>query len=107
MKNERIINVAVAGGCGRMGSTIISLLQKTQDLKAVWIFESKNHPSIGTEIVPGLIVRDNFEECPAADVLIDFTAPDATMENLDIADKRKNQGCCWYNRFFTKADGHN
>ncbi|MCM8758511.1 MAG: 4-hydroxy-tetrahydrodipicolinate reductase [Candidatus Omnitrophica bacterium] len=89
MKNERIINVAVAGACGRMGSTIISLLQKTQDMKAVWIFESKNHPSIGAEVFPGLIVRDNFEKCPAADVLIDFTTPEATMENIEIATKKK------------------
>lgn len=89
MINKKVINVAVAGVCGRMGSTIISLLQKTPDMKAVWIFESKNHPSTGTEIVPGLRIEDNFEKCPCVDVLIDFTTPQATLANLKIAREKR------------------
>ncbi|MCX7704866.1 MAG: 4-hydroxy-tetrahydrodipicolinate reductase [bacterium] len=86
--NRKKILVAVAGACGRMGSTIISLLQKIQDMEAVWLFESKNHPSIGTQAF-GLTINDNFEQCPGADVLIDFTTPEATVVNLEIARKKK------------------
>ncbi len=86
MKKE--IRVAVAGACGRMGSTIISLLSKTPDMKPVWVFESKNHPSVGSEVISGLVIKDNLDQCPDADVLIDFTAPEASIMNLEIAKKK-------------------
>lgn len=86
---KKQINIAVAGCCGRMGSTIVSLLQKTPDMKAVWVFEARNHNLVGTEIYPGVKIMDNLEQCYGADVLIDFTTPDASISNLEIARKKK------------------
>ncbi|MCM8764988.1 MAG: 4-hydroxy-tetrahydrodipicolinate reductase [Candidatus Omnitrophica bacterium] len=88
MRKEEI-RVAVAGACGRMGSIIISLLSKTSDLKPVWIFEIKNHPAVGTEILPGLVIKDGLEGCTDADVLIDFTTPEASITHLELARKKK------------------
>ncbi|MCM8815758.1 MAG: 4-hydroxy-tetrahydrodipicolinate reductase [Candidatus Omnitrophica bacterium] len=86
-RNE--IRIAVAGVCGRMGSTIISLLTRTPDFKPVWVFEAKNHPMVGKEILPGLVIKDGLEGCSDADVLIDFTTPEASIANLELARKKK------------------
>lgn len=86
MKKE--IKIAVAGACGRMGSTIISLLTKTPDMRTVWAFESKGHPSVGS-VVSDIEIKDNLDECQNAEVLIDFTNPESSIQNLQTA-KEKN-----------------
>ncbi|HOK79995.1 MAG TPA: 4-hydroxy-tetrahydrodipicolinate reductase [bacterium] len=85
---EQKLKIAVAGVCGRMGSTIVSLLKNCSDMKLVWAFESKNHPSIGTEIISGVNISDDFQNCQDADVLIDFTVPEATVANVKIAQQK-------------------
>jgi len=87
MKNK--IKIAVAGACGRMGSTIINLVKSQPDVELVWAFEVKNHPSIGKEIASGIRIADGFEKCENADVLIDFTVPQSTIDNLFIAKQKK------------------
>ncbi len=84
------IRVAVAGVCGRMGSTIVSLLKTCTDMELVWAFEAKGHPSIGSRISPGVEISDNFHSAPeSVDVLIDFTNPESTMLNVAEAKKKK------------------
>ncbi|MGC8805276.1 MAG: 4-hydroxy-tetrahydrodipicolinate reductase, partial [Candidatus Ratteibacteria bacterium] len=85
---EQKLKIAVAGVCGRMGSTIVSLLKNRTDMELVWAFESKNHPSIGTEIIPGVNISDDFQKCQGADVLIDFTVPEATIASVKIAQQK-------------------
>jgi 4-hydroxy-tetrahydrodipicolinate reductase len=90
--NEEKIKVAVAGASGRMGSTIISLLNKCPDMQLAWAFEAKGHTSIGKEVLPGIKISDGFENAPqSVDVLIDFTSPEATLTNIEHAKKKKTK----------------
>ncbi len=86
---EKEIKIAVAGACGKMGSTIISLADKTPGFKIVWTFEVKNHPMVGKEVLPSIFVMDNLDGCSEAEVLIDFTTPESSMANLEIARRKK------------------
>lgn len=78
-----MIRVAVAGGCGRMGSEVAKLVRTAPDMELSGIVERKNHPGLGTmhfdvEVIHGVrpLLRD-------LDVLVDFTSPDGLMELLE------------------------
>ncbi len=69
-----MIKVAVAGSEGRMGKRIIALAEKDKELEVVARFD------IGVSPEP---------EISKCDVLIEFTAPEATVEHVLIARKLK------------------
>lgn len=64
-----MIKIAVAGSRGKMGKSIIALAEKDKELELVSKFD------VGTDARP---------EIAKCDVLIEFTAPQATMEHLEI-----------------------
>ncbi len=82
--------IAVTGAGGRMGRTLIEAIQSTDDVKLTAALERPGSSLIGTDagelaaignlgvkLVDDLeAVKDHF------DVLIDFTAPAATLENV-------------------------
>jgi 4-hydroxy-tetrahydrodipicolinate reductase len=83
-----MINVAINGVCGRMGLRIATLVAEDKDLKLVAALEMKGHEHIGknlsTMISRGhnnVIISDELND--AADVLIDFTSPDSTIDRLN------------------------
>ena len=61
-----MLKVAVLGARGRMGSTTCSAIDAAEDL----------------ELVAGVDVDDDRQPVADADVAIDFTRPDAVMDNL-------------------------
>jgi 4-hydroxy-tetrahydrodipicolinate reductase len=61
-----MLKVAVLGARGRMGSTTCSAIDAAADL----------------ELVAGVDVDDDRQPVAAADVAVDFTRPDAVMDNL-------------------------
>ncbi|MEA3305217.1 MAG: 4-hydroxy-tetrahydrodipicolinate reductase [Candidatus Omnitrophota bacterium] len=69
-----MINIAVAGSHGRMGKRIIALAEKDEGIDVVSMFD------VGTDAEP------QISKC---DVIIEFTAPRATMEHVRIAGKLK------------------
>ena len=88
-----MVNAIVAGAAGRMGKRIIHMIQQTPGIALTGAFEHPDHPavhkdageeagagSMGVEIAPSL-----KEVLDKGDVLIDFTTPDATLENLHTA----------------------
>jgi 4-hydroxy-tetrahydrodipicolinate reductase len=88
-----MIKAIVAGAGGRMGGRIIHMIRQRQDLELVGAFERPDHPFIGQDAgqVAGggpLGVRIGTslgESAGKADVLIDFTSPAATLENVRVA----------------------
>jgi len=88
--------IIVAGASGRMGSRLIALSKEYPDLKLVGGFEKKGHHAVGKDI--GLIVgigeigiklSDTPEEViDDADVIIDFTTPNSTKENVRLSSKK-------------------
>jgi 4-hydroxy-tetrahydrodipicolinate reductase len=88
-----MIKIGITGVCGKMGRLIASLVPKELDMKLTGAIEAKGHPSIGVDISTEvglkeypLIVEDDLESCiDKLDVVIEFTNPKATIENLTIA----------------------
>jgi len=88
-----MINIAVNGVCGRMGLRIATLVAEDKDLKLVAALEMKGHQHIGKDLSSiisrghnDVIISEELDG--SADVLIDFTSPDSTMDRLQAcADK--------------------
>lgn len=84
------VEVAIAGAAGRMGQRLVALAGEMEGLKLVGAFEQAGHAAIGTDsgqtaggkpngvpIVEGAAVK--------AQIIIDFTTPQATRQLLKLA----------------------
>ncbi|HIP15601.1 MAG TPA: 4-hydroxy-tetrahydrodipicolinate reductase [Methanothermococcus okinawensis] len=92
-----VIKVAVTGALGRMGSRIIKTIQQHPDLKLVAAIEVPNHEKRGEDVGKllgigeiGVILEtaDRLEDIlkkSKPDVLVDFTAPEATVNAVKVA----------------------
>ena len=90
------IKIAVAGCLGRMGHDISKKILSNNKLEFVGGFEHKKHTSINKEInkVSDINSLKLIDSNPAlsikpANVLIDFTTPQSTLENVKIASLNK------------------
>ena len=88
--------VIVTGAAGRMGSTNVRLVVEDKELKLVGAVERKGFQPIDAGIPANVgetgikIVDDIWKlEGVEADVIIDFTMPEATMINVEFALKNK------------------
>lgn len=79
-----MIRLIVCGAGGRMGGRILELASRNPEFKVVGAVESAHHPALGNKILDGQVAvsSDLAALAGAADVLIDFTAPEATLEHL-------------------------
>jgi 4-hydroxy-tetrahydrodipicolinate reductase len=75
-----VIRVGVLGAAGRMGRTVCEAVAAAEDLEVVAGVD-RAHPG---ERVAGIDVTDRFEALTEAraEVAVDFTHPDAVMENV-------------------------
>lgn len=88
-----MLNIIVSGATGRMGSRIIALSKEYQDIKLVGALERNGHNNIGQDIgeIIGLgklgvkLSKDVNDIKEKADVLIEFTNPEASIEHLKSA----------------------
>lgn len=87
--------IAVTGAAGRMGGRIITLVTEAEGLEIAGAVEAPGHPRIGEDAgyvagcgELGVTITGSLEEALAgADVLIDFTWPEVTMENIAVCEK--------------------
>ncbi|MBU2548418.1 MAG: 4-hydroxy-tetrahydrodipicolinate reductase [Proteobacteria bacterium] len=85
--------IVVAGAAGRMGSRIMRAVLDTDGLELAGAFERSDHPDLGRDAglaaglgEVGLTLASGLEAViEAGDVIIDFTTPGATMNNLETA----------------------
>lgn len=77
MNKTRII---VCGALGKMGSRIIRLAQADSELEVAGGVEAKDNT---------LYTKDISSVLPSGDVVIDFTAPAATLEHLALCKKAR------------------
>ena len=78
------INLAITGCMGRMGQQIIKSSKLDSNFKLVALTESK----IINKKINGVRVTLNTEQVlKKADLIIDFTAPQCTLQVLKIASK--------------------
>ncbi|MFM8551282.1 MAG: 4-hydroxy-tetrahydrodipicolinate reductase [Nitrospiraceae bacterium] len=88
-----MIKVIVAGAAGRMGGRLVCLLKESAALTLAGAIESKGHVSIGEDAGEvagcghsGVTIRDDFAGAmERGEVVIDFSAPAATLEHLRAA----------------------
>jgi len=83
-----MIKLAISGCCGRMGGRILDLAMKDKDCEVICIWERSGHPSLNCQLC-GLIVTDQSDKIKNANCLIEFTAPEATIEHLKLCVKFK------------------
>lgn len=96
-----MIKIAVNGAMGRMGSRILTLAyQSSNDFSVNGAFESKGSAFLGKDagLILGLgheskvlISLLSGEALKGADVLIDFSSPDGTLEALELAVKTRTR----------------
>jgi len=80
-----VVRLAVTGAAGRMGTRIVELASADERFSVAVALEAPGHARIGDCIVKGVKIVDRLEA--DFDVLIDFSAPDATMMYLDMVEK--------------------
>lgn len=88
-----MIKIAVAGAAGRMGSRITALSKEYPELTLAGAFEKKGHSATGKDIgiiagigETGVKLSDSLGSViDSINVIIDFTSPASTMENLRLA----------------------
>ena len=77
-------NIAVAG-VGRMGQAIVRLSGKAADLTITGVW-ARDPAKLDSDLPNEILVSDNLDELlEIADVLIDFSLPEATLEVLESA----------------------
>lgn len=84
--------IAVTGAAGRMGRTLLEAINQTEGVKVSAAIERAENPFIGKDAgeLAGLgtfsvAISDQLEKViNDFDILIDFTAPEATLENARI-----------------------
>lgn len=85
-----MVKVIVAGAAGRMGARIIKAVVEAPQLKLAGAFERPDHPGLGRDVGAaaglgeiGLPLAGSIEEVlKAGEVIIDFTQPGASLDNM-------------------------
>ncbi len=85
-----MLNIAIAGVAGRMGSRIATLALEHPEINLVGGFERPGHEKIGQDLGTvlgkgplGITITDNLEQIiKDTEVVIDFTTPQATLQTL-------------------------
>ena len=90
------IKIAVAGCLGRMGQELSKQIINNNKLEFVGGFEHKKHKDINkqfknvSDIHSNKIIDSNpINSIKTANVVIDFTTPQSTLENVKIASQNK------------------
>jgi len=83
-----MLQIIVCGACGRMGKKVIDAVFQEKETKLIGAIEAPNHPSIG-KVIKGIELTSNLERIIQKDaVIIEFTTPKASINHLNIAEKR-------------------
>ena len=86
------INVGITGAAGRMGRTLIEAVAKNDALQLTVAIERSDSPLLGVDVGElagqgkvGVVLVDDLSSAMAdIDVLVDFTAPAATVANAEL-----------------------
>lgn len=90
-KKSGDLNIVVAGASGRMGQSLIRLINETNGLRLSGALDRTGSPMIERDVSElagikqtGIVISDNIEQTLAgADCLLDFTSPEATLNHLN------------------------
>ncbi len=77
-----MIKLAISGCQGRMGQRIAELASRDKEFQIFALIESPHRTDV-PEMSHGIKIVKDINAIKGADVLIDFTLPEPTMQNLD------------------------
>jgi 4-hydroxy-tetrahydrodipicolinate reductase len=88
-----MLKIAVAGGAGRMGGRIAALSGEYEGLELAGAFERQGHKDLGRDVGEtggagslGVSLTEGVASViDVVDVIIDFTAPEATLSNMEAS----------------------
>ncbi|MDD5085304.1 MAG: 4-hydroxy-tetrahydrodipicolinate reductase [Candidatus Omnitrophica bacterium] len=87
-----ITKIIVAGAAGRMGQRIIALAAEDKEVNIAGVFEAKSHRNAGRSLKELLYVNVDLKiennlsgVIKGGEVVIDFTNPESTMDNLKVS----------------------
>jgi hypothetical protein len=91
-----MIRITVAGAAGRMGGRIIHMIHQNPEAELAGAFEHPDHKSVGEDAGSvagmgelGVTICGSLDEAVSgANVLIDFTQPQSTLENTRKASEK-------------------
>lgn len=90
-----MVRAIVTGCCGRMGKRIIHMLRQNQGISLVGAVERAGHPDLGKDAGAvagigelGVMITESLSALAGGDVIIDFTAPEATLAHLRFAGEK-------------------
>src|SRR3989338_4673318 len=81
-----MIKLAVSGCQGRMGQRITQLAFEDKEFTISTLLEHKDHPQ-ALQKVKNIVMSTNPEAIKGSNVLIEFTTPQATLDNLKTCQK--------------------
>ncbi|GJL52210.1 MAG: 4-hydroxy-tetrahydrodipicolinate reductase [Nitrospirales bacterium] len=92
-----MINTIIMGAAGRMGKRLVALVQESATMQLAGAIENPGHPALNRDAGEeagsgrtGVIIQNTLGEVlQDAQVIIDFTAPQATLLNLQLAVSQK------------------
>src|SRR5262249_31975320 len=92
-----MIKVIIAGAAGRMGTRLVALLKESTTLTLAGAIEGKGHQALGEDAgeIAGCgktgirITEDLTALLKEGEVVIDFSAPDATLNHLRAASQHR------------------
>ena len=94
MAQQAQLRIAIAGASGRMGRALLEAVSVVPDSKICSVLDHPASALIGTDAgllshkAAGIAITSNLDAALAlADVLIDFTRPEGTMEHLAVCKK--------------------
>lgn len=93
MAGNNAIKAVLSGAAGKMGKRLICLICESQDIVLHGAIEKSGHPSLGADAgetagagrIGAPITDDAARALKGADVLIEFSSPEASLEHLKSA----------------------
>ncbi|WP_283150378.1 4-hydroxy-tetrahydrodipicolinate reductase [Silvimonas soli] len=84
------LKIAIAGSSGRMGRMLLEAVSAAPDCQLTVALDRAGSPALGQDATAflgktsGVLITDDLQALAHADVLIDFTRPQATLEHLKV-----------------------
>ncbi|MFC1542858.1 4-hydroxy-tetrahydrodipicolinate reductase [Pseudomonadota bacterium] len=92
MRGSGNVKIIVTGASGRMGRMLVRAVTEAKGMQLVGATERQGSELLGRDAgelagieTLAVALTDNIENCPEADVAIDFTAPKATLDHARFA----------------------
>ena len=82
------MRIIITGASGRMGQMLIRAVAQAEGVQLVGATERQGSSAMGEDAADGVVIVDDVTQSAQADVLIDFTAPEACLNHARVVAER-------------------